>query len=151
MDEVKWTVDVWEDDRTGRCPFDAWFGKLDEYEQAVVDAVISNILEPLGMTICDTEWGKALGGGLYEVRIRRKLSAIRTWGAANKAAEPVSAGERSVLLRLFVAFQGDRVVVLFQGYNKGKDPSARRQAKEIETARKHLRAWKSQQKRVGRP
>jgi hypothetical protein len=62
----------------------------------------------------------------------------------------VPAGERSVLLRLFVAFQGDRVVLLFQGYNKGKDPSERWQAKEIETARKHLKAWKSQQKRADR-
>jgi hypothetical protein len=150
MGEVKWTVDAWEDDLTGHCPFGAWFGKLDEYEQVVVDAGISKILEPLGMSICDTEWGKPLGGGLYEVRIRRKLSAIRTWGAPVEDAEPVPAGERSVLLRLFVAFQGDRVVLLFQGYNKGKDPSERWQAKEIETARKHLKAWKSQQKRADR-
>lgn len=76
-----WTVEAWEDDRTGQCPFAVWFGKLDQYEQAVVDAVIENIVKPLGMNICDTEWGKPLGGGLYEVRIRRTLSAVRTWGS----------------------------------------------------------------------
>lgn len=142
-----WTVEVWDDERTGRCPFDVWFGKLDEYEQAVVDAVIENIVTPLGMDICDTEWGKPLGGGLYEVRIRRKLSTVRTWGSpASDAEAPSAAGERTVLLRLFVTFHGDHVVLLFQGYDKGKDPSERRQAKEIKTARKHLRAWSAQRK-----
>jgi hypothetical protein len=145
-DDTRWTVDAWEDDRTGRCPFAAWFGKLNEYEQAVVDAVIENIVAPLGMNICDTEWGKPLGGGLYEVRIRRTLSAIRTWGVPAGDAEPAAAGERAVLLRLFVTFYGDRVVLLFQGYDKGKDPSERRQTKEIKTARKHLRAWTAQRK-----
>ena len=90
--DIRWTVDAWEDDRTGRCPFAAWFGKLNEYEQAVVDAVIENIVAPLGMNICDTEWGKPLGGGLYEVRIRRTLSAIRTWGVPAGGAEPAAAG-----------------------------------------------------------
>jgi len=45
-----------------------------------------------------------------------------------------------------VTFYGDRVVLLFQGYDKGKDPSERRQTKEIRTARKHLRAWTAQRK-----
>jgi len=142
--ETVWTVDVWEDGRTGKCPFDAWFGKLDTYEQAVVDAVIERIVTPLGIDICDTEWGKPLGHGLYEVRVRRTLSAIRTWGAQTGDAEPAAAGERAVLLRLFVTFHGDHVVLLFQGYDKGKDPSDRRQAKEIKTARKHMKAWADQ-------
>ena len=142
-----WTVEAWEDDRTGKCPFAVWFGKLDQYEQAVVDAVIENIVKPLGMDICDTEWGKPLGGGLYEVRIRRTLSAVRTWGSpASGDAEAPVAGEHAVLLRLFVTFHGDHVVLLFQGYDKGKDPSARRQEKEIKTARKHLRSWSTQRK-----
>jgi hypothetical protein len=51
-----------------------------------------------------------------------------------------------VLLRLFVTFHGDHVVLLFQGYDKGRDPSDRRQAKEIQTARKHLKAWAAQGK-----
>jgi hypothetical protein len=31
---------------------------------------------------------------------------------------------------------------LFQGYDKGKDPSERRQQREIKRARKYLDAWK---------
>jgi hypothetical protein len=112
----------------------------------VVDAVIEKIVEPLGIGVCDTEWGKSLGGGLYEVRIHRKLSATLTWGVPVGDAGSAPAGERPVLLRLFVTFHGDRAVLLFQGYDKGKDPSERRQAKEIKTARKHLRSWKSQRK-----
>lgn len=141
QNEQGWKVEVWEDAR-GRSPFDVWFNKLPQYEQAVVDAVIEHILTPLGRDICNTEWGKPLGDGLYEVRIRRTLTAIRTWGAT----QGVGGGpqERQVLLRLFVTFHGSRVVLLFHGYDKGKDPSVRRQKREIAQARKMLRAWRAE-------
>lgn len=139
--EQGWTIEVWEDAR-GRSPFAVWFSKLPQYEQAVVDAVIEHILTPLGQDICNTEWGKSLGDGLYEVRIRRTLTAIRTWGEPQRADDGPQ--ERRVLLRLFVTFHGSRVVLLFHGYDKGKDPSDRRQKREIARARKTLRAWRTE-------
>jgi len=158
---AEWTVEVWEDDH-GHAPFVAWFDKLDQYEQAVVDAVIEQILVPLGMDVCATEWGKALGDGLYEVRIRRPLSAIRTWGKSGALVtdEPGDAADddpsvdeapgmadRSVLLRIFCTFHGSKVVLLFQGYDKGADASEKRQQREIRSARRHLKAWRAQQRR----
>lgn len=140
MSAGRWTVEEWVDVEGGS-PFGQWFAKLDAYGQAVVDAVIENILTPLGIDVCDTEWGKPLGGGLYEVRIRRTLSQVRTWGRPDTDGEP-EPGEHSVLLRLFVTFHGNRIVLLFQGYDKGKDPSERRQQQEIKKARKYLRAWR---------
>jgi hypothetical protein len=77
----RWQVEAWEDNKTGKSPFATWFDRLKEYDQAVVDAVIEHVLTPYGMDICETEWGKPLGNGLYEVRIRRPLSAVRTWGS----------------------------------------------------------------------
>jgi hypothetical protein len=61
-------------------------------------------------------------------------------------------GER-VLLRVFFHSYGKRVVLLLGGYNKGKDPSERRQQREIATARKRLEGFKARQaaeRRAGR-
>lgn len=137
-----WKVEVWEDQH-GRSPFTKWYEQLDDYDQAVVDAAVTNILEPMGMDIAGTEWGKALGGGLYEFRIRLSLSALVQRGKAEVEGSYPTWGDRKVLSRIFCAFHGDRIVLLFQGYDKGKDPSAKRQQREIKKARKCLRAWKN--------
>lgn len=48
------------------------------------------------------------------------------------------------LLRVFVAFHGNRVVLLLDGYDKAADPSPKRQQREITAARKLLTAWRAQ-------
>lgn len=48
-----------------------------------------------------------------------------------------------MLLRVFVTFYGDRVVLLLHGLNKGMDNSERRQSREIKKARKLLSQWKA--------
>jgi hypothetical protein len=125
--------------------FEKWFVRLDGYKQAVLDAAVQKILKVYGTDICDMEWGKPLGSGLYEFRVRQSLHAIHTWG---DAATPAPQGtDRSVLLRVFVTFHGRRVVLLLSGYDKGKDPSDRRQQRELKRARRILTGWK---KRNGR-
>lgn len=136
-----WTVEAWEDE-AGRSPFGKWFEKLPEYEQAIVHATIEHVLEPLGMDICETTWGKSLGDGLYELRIRTSLNVILNKGASDTDPVSIGGGEKTILLRIFCTFHGKRIVLLFQGYDKGKDPSKRRQQSEIKVARKHLKAWK---------
>lgn len=129
-------------DRNDRSPFENWFKKLPENIQILVDAAITEILEPLGNSICETEWGKPLGDGLYEFRIRRSLNEILNLGRSPEGRIEVKGGDVSVLLRIFCTFYGDRVVLLFQGYDKKKDPSERRQQREIRKARKNLKDWK---------
>lgn len=133
--ERRWTTEIY--DRT----FERWFEKeLDQYEQAVLRAAIEQILERYGIDICEGEWGKPLGDGLYEFRIRQSLHAILSFGQPASAASPGS--DITVLLRVFVTFHGDHVVVLFHGYNKKKHPSAHRQRSEIARARMLYREWK---------
>lgn len=143
-DSREWHPEAWED-RHGRSPFAKWFDKLDDYDQAVVDTAIEKILVPFGIDIAATEWGKPLGDGLYEFRIRRSLSTLVNWGKAEEDWENLPAEkDKTVLLRIFCAFHGDRIILLFQGYDKGKDPSEKRQEREIKKARKYLRAWKNE-------
>jgi hypothetical protein len=59
-------------------------------------------------------------------------------------------GERParVLLRVFVHFYGDRVILLLGGYDKRRDPSGRRQQREIKEARRLLTQFKERQRRT---
>ncbi len=101
----------------------------------------------LGIDLAKTEWLKALGGGLFEFRIRHTVEEI----VARFGDEiPVlkSGAPESVLLRVFVHFYGQKVVLLLGGYDKGKAPSPKRQQAEIKEARKFLVQFKERQRRV---
>lgn len=139
--EAQWTVEAWTD-RNGRSPFARWLGALDRTDQVLVDAAVTEILAPLGIDICKTEWGKALGQGLYEFRIRRNLNEIINWGRPPDEHRFIDGGDGPRLLRIFCTFHGNRIVLLFQGYDKQRDPSSLRQRREISIARKHLGEWK---------
>lgn len=141
---ARWRVEVWRDGRTGTSPFERWLRRADPYVQAVVDAVLTEVVEPHGIDLLGTRWCRALGDGLFEIRVRQSLHAIRSRGTARDPC-PTSddgAGRRSVLLRFFVTFHGERVVLLLHAYDKGRDPSDRRQRREIREARRHLATWR---------
>lgn len=117
-----WTVEVASED------FARFARSLDEYEQSILDVAVREVLAVEGIAMCESEWGKALGRGLYEFRIRRSLDAIlRVTGMAHMR-------------------RGKRVVLLLGGYDKGKDPSGRRQQREIAAARRVLAEWKGRQR-----
>ncbi|WP_144796189.1 hypothetical protein [Microbacterium paludicola] len=124
-------------------PFERSFGKLPKYEQAVLLAALERVLTPQGSDVCSSEWGKALGGGLYEFRVRKSLKAIIEEFARPDGKKPAlkPGDDRAVLLRAFFTVHGNRVVLLFSVYDKGRDPSDKRQKKEIARARKLLKNW----------
>lgn len=122
--------------------FERFLLSLSAYEQAVVLAAIENVLQVYGIDICSGEWGKPLGGGLYEFRIRKSLRTILTTAGLNSSA---GAGtDRTVLIRVFCTFYGDRIVLLYHGYDKKNDPSQKRQQREIAKARRLHERWKRQ-------
>jgi Phage derived protein Gp49-like (DUF891) len=143
---VTWTVEFFEDDY-GRQPAREWLLSLDSGKRAAAIAAIEVLLADMGPDVCATEYGKHLGKGLFEFRIRHDEAVIR--GKAGQG----SAGKRTdVLLRIFCHAYGDRIVVLLGGYDKGAAPSKRRQDREIEKARERLRSFRLrlQRQRAGR-
>jgi hypothetical protein len=137
-----WTLEFYADEH-GREPCREWLERdlSDVQHDALVEA-LRLVLGERGPDVCRTEWGKALGGGLYEFRVRHTAKEIAAmFGGAPPGAK---AGER-VLLRVFFHAYGDRVVLLLGGYDKGKDTSERRQKREIATARKRLDDFNSRQ------
>lgn len=89
--------------------------------------------------------GKPLGEGLYEFRVRRSLRAILA-EAGIPIPDDLRGADRQVLLRVLCTFHGKKIVLLYSGYDKLRDPSPKRQAKEIKAALKMHRAWKKRSK-----
>lgn len=121
--------------------FERFFSRLGDYERVVLTAAINQVLRVHGIDICRGEWGKPLGNGLYEFRVRRSLQAIFS-EAGVEAPQNLRGADRMVLIRVFCTFHGDRIVLLYHGYDKKKDPSEKRQEREIARARKLHAAWK---------
>lgn len=133
-----WSIEYADDGK-----FERFFNGLGEYEQAVLVAAVENVLQPYGIDICQGEWGKALDKGLYEFRIRRSLNTIlNEYGQHNDKQRLATFPDHQVLLRVFCTFHGSKIVLLLGGYDKGKDPSPKRQQKEIQRARKQLTQWR---------
>lgn len=114
---------------------------LVERETDRIKSTVRPLAAELG-DICSGEWGKPLGEGLYEFRIRKSLRTILV--SAGLEAPAVGGADRSVLLRVFCTFHGNRIVLLHHGYDKKADPSLKRQQREIAKARKIHERWKRQ-------
>ncbi|MFL5871868.1 MAG: hypothetical protein ACJ75T_00130 [Solirubrobacterales bacterium] len=127
----------------GRQPAREWLTSLTPPRRAAAIAAIEHVLTDLGPDVCKTEYGKHLGKGLFEFRIRHDEGVIRS------KMEKEAGGKKreSVLLRIFCHAYGERIVLLLGGYDKGAAPGDRRQQREIETARKRLRSFKLQRAR----
>jgi hypothetical protein len=138
---MPWTVEFFEDD-SGRQPAREWLLSLDSDKRAAAIAAIKFVLADMGPDVCATEYGKHLGQGLFEFRIRHDEAVIR-----RKAGQDSAGKHTEVLLRIFCHAHGERIVMLLGGYDKGASPSARRQDREIEKARGRLRSFRLRRQR----
>ena len=104
------------------------------------------VLAHEGIGVCESEFGKSIGEGLYEFRLRHDPDEILSRKSQiRRAADRVSGRSEKILLRVFFHPHGDKLILLLGGYDKGRFPSRKRQEKEIATARKRLTAWRHQQ------
>jgi len=118
--QTPFTLEFYEDKR-GLEPAKRWMDDLDANAQRVLAAALEEVLAHQGIGVCGSEWGRQLGGGLFEFRVRND----------------------ALLLRVFCHAYGDKVVLLLSGYDKGRDVSAKRQQKEIERARRLLKEFRT--------
>ena len=111
----------------------------------LLDTAISHVLAVRGIDLVRTEWLKALGQGLHEFRVGHEADEVaRMFGADPPGVE---APREKVLLRVFVHFYGDKIVLLLGGYDKGRDPKENRQQREIAQARKLLAQFTKRKRR----
>jgi putative component of toxin-antitoxin plasmid stabilization module len=142
---VTWKIEFFEDDQ-GRQPAREWLQSLDFGKRAAAIAAIEYYLSELGLDVCATEHGKHLGKGLFELRVRHSERVIR-----RKSGGDGGDSSDQVLLRIFCHAHGSKIILLLGGYDKGADPSKRRQGREVDTARRRLRSFqmRTRRKRTG--
>ena len=122
------------EDENGDTPVLRWLREeLTPTKRRALGHAMNEVLQRLGVGVCATEFGKQLGGGLFEFRLRRDLRDL--------ADVDTEEGGR-ILLRVFCHAHGDRLVLLVGGYDKGQHPSLKRQNAEIQLARKRLADWR---------
>jgi hypothetical protein len=125
---------------SGDDPVRRWIDHdLSATQRRAVMAALRHLLATEGVGICASEHGRHLGHGLFELRIRHdEQTTLRKAGLS----DPTETTHASVLLRVFCHAMGDRVVLLLGGYDKGRHPSLRRQAREIAVARRRLAEYR---------
>ena len=128
---VTYRLEFYEDER-GDAPVHRWLREeLTLAKRQALGYAMQVVLQRLGVAVCGTEFGKQLGGGLFEFRLRSDL----------RDRVPIGAETGRILFRVFCHAHGDRLILLLAAYDKGEDPSPRRQNTEIALARARLRDW----------
>ncbi len=133
-------------DEGGDEPVLDWLRSLDSARRRAIGVAMHEILAKMGIEVCGTEFGKHLGHGLFEFRVRQSAGQILARaGHAGKSGR--TGGEKNILLRVYCHAHSDRVILLVAGYDKGRDASAKRGNKEIALARKRLAEFRGRAER----
>jgi hypothetical protein len=145
MTNHNWHIEFYRDEH-GREPCAEWMTKkLTQRKRVALETAIELVLANRGLDVVETEYGKALGGGLYEFRLR--------WSAAEVRQKILGTGSdqtpdsECILLRVFFCTSGHKVILLLCGYDKRRDPNRKRQGEEIAKARKLLRDQREMERR----
>jgi len=141
---AKWTAGFYQD-ANGRRPAEIWMGGLSVAKYAALRAAIKHVLEVQGMALSGTLWMTPLGDGLYEFRVKHSERQILNMYSEITGDELPKKPLEKILLRVFVHFHGEQIVLLLGGYDKATDDSEKKQRAEIQVARKTLGAWRRQE------
>jgi hypothetical protein len=135
-----YTLEFYEDEH-GREPVLDWLRGLTPSKRRAIGVAMFEILQHEGPHVVGTNFGKGLGGGIFEFRLDQ--DAAQVLSRKGKRARPENGEIAKILLRVFCHAHGDRIVLLLGGYDKGERPSARHQQAQIELAKARLRTWKA--------
>jgi hypothetical protein len=124
-----------EDD--GTKPVLAWIkNDLTAAQRRAVGTAMRRVLQVNGVGVCSSSWGRQLGDGLFEFRVRLTGRQMLNEGWVRPGS--IDASEQ-ILLRVFCHAYGNRLILLMGGYDKGSTPAKSRQRIEITVARTRLR------------
>src|SRR3954465_7527189 len=119
---MTFTLEFYEDEH-GDEPGRRWLRReLTPTQRRAIGVAMTEILQAEGVGVCRTAYGKQLGGGLFEFRLRHDAAEILH--SLGKPARPEPSAER-ILLRVFCHAYSNRIVLLLGGCDKGADPSAK--------------------------
>lgn len=141
-EKPRFEIEFYEDE-LGNEPALTFMRALAPPKKRAIGVAINEVLQHEGPDVAEGNFGRNLGGGLYEFRLDQNAEQIlRRQG---KKPRPESEPGK-ILLRLFFHPHGDKLLLLLCGYDKGEQPSKSHQQAEIEAARDLLKRWKSREK-----
>jgi|SRR5712691_246908 len=147
-DSGEWDVEFYADEQ-GREPCREWADDLSPQKRAAFIEAVRLVLARRVPGVVESEYGKALGGGLYELRVRWSAAEIRH-KVQGLPPDDVGKAPEKIMLRVFFCTSGRKIILLMSGYDKARDASDRRQEREIAKARRLLRAHQEAEKRGSR-
>jgi len=139
----RYALQFFEDER-GSEPVLDWLRRLTPTKRRAIGVAMFEILQYEGPHVIGTNFGKGLGGGIFEFRLDQ--GAAQILARKGKRARPETAETAKILLRVFCHAHSGRIILLVGAYDKGERSSSRHQQAQIELARSRLRDWKSRQK-----
>lgn len=135
-------IEFYEDD-SGHEPALAFMRSLPAMKKRAIGVALNEVLQHLGPTVAAGNFGRNLGGGLYEFRLDQDAEQIlRRIGKAPRRERD----EGKVLLRVFFHPHGTKLLLLLSGYDKSERPSKAHQQERIEEARTLLKHWRERSK-----
>lgn len=140
--QEEWLLEVV--DINGTSPFQAFMKSLNDHQLIIVEAALEIVLKRRGPDVCQTEWGKPVGDGVYEFRIRRGVSEIYR-SMDQEPPEDVADGPNP-LLRVFFACDKGRVLLLLGGFDKLKNNKSRNQNQQIQQAKELLKGYRRERR-----
>lgn len=127
-------------------PFETWMEELSKVKQIALDRALNLVLAYEGSGVVSGEWGKNLGAGLLEFRIRRTAQEVeQLFRDRVGERQDLPAEGEDVLLRVYFHAHGGKLILLLGGFDKGEHPNW--EDTQIAEARARLKDWKEQQKR----
>lgn len=113
--------------------------RLPTHKRRALAAALRLVLAVHGIDVCGSPYGRHLGHGLFEFRLDEdEATLFRKWGPEAVSTSGHGDSSARILLRVFCHATGDRVILILGGYDKGRDPSPRKQQGEIAKARARL-------------
>ena len=142
--EYLYELEFYDDPDTGRAPVYEWIQELDPVLRRALGTGMREVLQRHGVEVCRGEWGKQLGDGLFEFRVRHDAEEIVRMFTSREPRPEHAHGK--IALRVFGHAHGEKLLLLLGGYDKAEDPNDRREDREIELARKRLTEYRARRR-----
>ncbi len=130
----------------GSSPVIRWITEeLTAAERRAVTAALRELLAAVGQDVCKTDFGKNLGGGLIELRLRQSEAQILKRLGRQPADHHPEDVLAALLIRVFFHAHGEKRILILHGYSKSGKSSRSYQQRQISIARGRLTQWKRRQ------
>lgn len=143
-------IELYEEEDGSSSVFRWLTEELTPAQRRSVTAALEELVAYMGPNVVRTEFGKNLGGGVIELRVRQsEEQLLKRVGKVPRQPHPEDDGE-DILLRVFFHPHGRKRALVLHGYDKGRNASKRHQQRQIAIAQERLVRFKQREREKAR-